>query len=191
VIFGVIFVKKSKIPGAMKRTSIVLILTITLVTVAGCFKVDQLPAKPNIEFTSFEIFDTLDILGNTSKGGILLFRFEDGDGDLGLAPPTGLQTDTTNLQLVLYRKIDGNMVRINDKYDPLLPYSSYRIPYMERLGQNQILRGTIAVTFIYQSYNTGDTIKYEFYIKDRAENYSNIEETAEIIVSENNTYTKQ
>ena len=186
-----IFDKKSKILRAMKRTGIVLIFIIALVAAAGCFKVDYLPAKPNIEYTSFEIFDTLDILGNTSKGGILLFRFEDGDGDLGLAAPTGVQTDTANLQLVLYRKIDGTMVRINDKYDPLLPYSSYRIPYMERLGQNQILRGTIAVTFIYQSYEAGDTIKYEFYIKDRAENFSNIEETAEIIVSENNTYTKQ
>jgi len=175
----------------MKSTGIVLILTITLMAAAGCLKVEYLPAKPNIEYTSFEIFDTLDILGNTSKGGRLLFRFEDGDGDLGLAAPTVLQKDTTNLQLALYRKINGTMVRINDKYDPLLPYSSYRIPYMERLGQNQILRGTIAVTFIYQSYSASDTIKYEFYIKDRAENFSNIEETSEIIVSENNTYTKQ
>lgn len=175
----------------MKRAGIILILIISLMAAASCIKVDTLPAKPNIEYTSFEIIDTLDILGNTSKGGILLFRFEDGDGDLGLAPPVGVQQDTTNLFLVLYRKINGTMLRINDKFDPLLPYSSYRIPFMERLGQNQILRGTIAVSFIYQSYSPGDTIKYEFYIKDRAENYSNVEETAEIIVSENNTYTKQ
>jgi len=175
----------------MKRTGIALIIIIALITATGCFKVDYLPAKPNIEFTSFEIFDTLDILGNTSKGGRLLFRFEDGDGDLGLSAPAGKQEDTTNLQLALFRKIDGGMVRITNKYDPLLPYSSYRIPYMERLGQNQILRGTIAVTFIYQSYNQGDTIKYEFNIKDRANNYSNIEETVEIIVTENNIYTKQ
>jgi hypothetical protein len=175
----------------MKKSGIALILTLALITATGCFKVDYLPPKPNIEFTSFEIFDTLDILGNTSKGGRLLFRFEDGDGDLGLPAPIGDQEDTTNLQLVLYRKIDGGMVRITNKYDPLLPYSSYRIPYMERLGQNQILRGSIAVIFIYQSYNQGDTIKYEFYIKDRANNFSNIEETAEIIVPENNIYQKQ
>ncbi len=175
----------------MKKSATVLIFTITLIAATGCFKVEYLPAEPKIEFTSFEIFDTLDILGNTSKGGRLLFRFEDGDGDLGLSAPTGSQEDTTNLQLTLFRKINGSMVKVTDKFDPLLPYSSYRIPYMERLGQNQILQGTIAVTFIYQNYSTGDTIKYEFYIKDRANNISNTEETAGIIVSENNIYTRE
>jgi hypothetical protein len=82
------------------------------------------------------------------------------------------------------------MVRVTDKYDPLLPYDAYRIPFMERLGQNQILRGSISVTFIYQSYEQGDTIIYKFFVEDRAENISNIEETCEIIVSENNIYTK-
>ena len=36
--------------------------------------------------------------------------------------------------------------------DPLKP-SSYRIPYMERLGQNKILKGTISVTFLYLFYS--------------------------------------
>ncbi|HUX96628.1 MAG TPA: hypothetical protein VMV47_12920 [Bacteroidales bacterium] len=174
----------------MKRSGIALILTIILAASTGCFKVVQLPPTPSIEFTSFEIFDTLDILGNISKGGRLIFRFEDGDGDLGLGAPVGTQQDTTNFHLELYRKKDGSMVKVSDKYDPLLPYSSYRIPYMERLGQNQILKGTISVTFIYQTYNTGDTIKYEFYIQDRADNISNTEETVEIIVAENNIYTR-
>jgi len=82
------------------------------------------------------------------------------------------------------------MEKVTDKYDPLLPYASYRIPYMERLGQNQLLRGVISVTFIYQSFNTGDTIKYDFFIEDRAKNISNTEETAEIIVAENKIYIR-
>ena len=82
------------------------------------------------------------------------------------------------------------MSQVTSQNDPLLPYASYRIPYMERLGQNQILRGTIAVTLMYQSYNDADTIKYSFYIKDRADNYSNTEETSEIIVAKNNIYTR-
>jgi hypothetical protein len=174
----------------MRNFKSLILVVFTIAATTACFKVEQLPPRPNIEFTSFEIFDTLDILGNISKGGRLLFRFEDGDGDLGLPVPTGLKADTTNMHLTLFRKIDGSMVRVTDKYDPLLPYSSYRIPFMERLGQNQILRGTISVTFIYQSYKQGDTIKYDFYIKDRAENISNLAETTEIIVSENSIYSR-
>ena len=71
--------------------------------------------------------------------------------------------------------------------DPLMP-SSYRIPYMEREGQNKILKGTIDVTFLYLFYNPADTIKYDFYIKDRALNESNIVSTNEIILGQNNTY---
>lgn len=174
----------------MKKFKLPVIFILSLVATVACIKVEQLPPRPSIEFTSFEVFDTLDILGNISRGGRLLFRFEDGDGDLGLTAPVGSQTDTTNLSLELFRKIGGTMVRVTDKFDPMLPYDSYRIPFMERLGQNQILRGSISVTFIYQSYKQGDTIKYSFFVKDRAENISNIEETGEIIISENNIYTK-
>jgi len=175
----------------MKTIGKLILFTSLVSLTTACFKVEHIPSTPSIEFTSFEIFDTLDILGNTSKAGRLIFRFEDGDGDMGLSEPTSESTDTTNLTLSLFRKKSGKMVIVTDPNDPLLPYSSYRIPYMERLGQNQILRGSIAVTFLYQSYNQGDTIKYEFFIKDRAENYSNKEETAEIVVSQNKIYTKE
>lgn len=185
------FVNEKLVKIDMRVFRYLILFTLLAVFSTACFKVEHIPSTPSIEFTSFEIFDTLDILGNTSKAGRLLFRFEDGDGDMGLASPTTEDTDTTNFHLALFRKIDGSMVRVNKSNDPLLPYSSYRIPYMERLGQNQILRGSIAITFLYQSYSTGDTIKYEFFIKDRAENISNTEETAEIAVAKNNIYTKE
>jgi len=71
--------------------------------------------------------------------------------------------------------------------DPLKP-SPYRIPYMERLGQNKILKGTISVTFLYLFYSPTDTIRYDFYIKDRALNESNVASTSEIVLSVNKTY---
>ena len=71
--------------------------------------------------------------------------------------------------------------------DPIKP-SSYRIPYMERLGQDKILKGTISVTFLYLFYSPSDTIRYDFYIKDRAENVSNVASTSEIVLSVNKTY---
>lgn len=146
----------------------------------------QLPAVPHIEFTNFTIFDTTDILGNKCKGGRLRFHFEDGDGDLGLNATSDIGTDSSNIFFTLFRKKGGIILPTLDN-DPLKP-SSYRIPFMERLGQNKILKGTISVTFLYLFYSPADTIRYDFYIKDRAQNESNIVSTNEIVLSVNNTY---
>jgi hypothetical protein len=166
-----------------------LLILITLLSMLGsCRKIEQLPASPRITFTSFTIFDTTDILGNKSKGGRLKFYFEDGDGDLGLQTPSGSQTDSTNLFFTLFRKTGGKMLPAPEN-DPLKP-SSYRIPYMVRQGQNKTLKGTVSVTFLYLFYAKTDTIRYDFFIKDRAENQSNTVSTSEIAVSVNNTYSK-
>jgi hypothetical protein len=171
----------------MKKIKFTSVILISIILLASCRKIEQAPAIPSIEFTSFTVFDTLDPLGNNSKGGRLRFKFEDGDGDLGLKPPTSNSADSTNLFLTLYRKETGSMVPVSG-FDPLLPYAEYRVPYMERLGQNKILKGTISVIMIYQSYAPGDTIKYDFYIRDRALNESNVVSTSEIIIAKNNTY---
>ena len=154
----------------------------------SCHKIEHISPVPSISFTSFTIFDTTDILGNHSKGGRLSFFFEDGDGDIGLNPPTSSLSDSSNLFLTLYRKIDGTMVEA-EPGDPLYP-SAYRIPYMVRLGQNKILRGTINVTFLYLFYSPADTIQYDFYIKDRAPHNSNVATTSEIVIATNKVYTK-
>jgi hypothetical protein len=164
----------------------ILAIIVMLIVSVSCQKIETLPARPRIEYRSFEIFDTTDILGNDAKGGRLKFYFEDGDGNVGLAEPDGIRSDTSNLFLTLYRKVNGEMV-IAPPNDPLRP-SSYRIPYMFRLGQNKILKGTISVTFFYLFYSPADTIRYDFHIKDRADNISNIESTNEIIITVNNTY---
>jgi hypothetical protein len=161
---------------------------LSLFFLGACTKIEHISPIPNISFTSFAIFDSTDILGNESKGGRLNFFFEDGDGDMGLAVPSENSTDSTNLFFTLYRKKDGVMVPAAID-DPLYP-SSYRIPYMVRLGQNKILRGTISVTFLYLFYATTDTVRYDFYIKDRALHESNVASTSEIVLGTNNIYTK-
>jgi hypothetical protein len=170
----------------MREIKYLFIILIVMLVPGSCRKIRQLPSVPHIEFTSFTIFDTTDILGNISKGGRLRFNFEDGDGDLGLNSPSGDVTDSTNLFLTLFRKKGEIMLPAPDN-DPLKP-SSYRIPYMERLGQNKILKGTISVTFLYLFYYPTDTIRYDFYIKDRALNESNVASTNEIVLSVNNIY---
>lgn len=157
--------------------------------VASCIKVKTLPDEPRIEYKSFIVFDTTDILGNNIKGGKLKFYFEDGDGDLGLPNPTAdSEDDSVNLFFTLYRMTNG-VISPAPADDPLTPFN-YRIPYMTSVGQNKILQGTISVLFEYYDLNKGDTIKYEFYVKDRDENLSNTCSTSIIPVYYNGTYTE-
>lgn len=176
---------------ATKKTFGLLITAVILVfSAVSCGEIESLPVTPRIEFTSFEVFDTINYDG-TYKAGRLKFYFEDGDGDIGLHPPVYKFDDSIDLFFTGYRKIRNTFVEITDSLDPVFPYD-YRIPYMERLGQNKILKGTIAVTFLYQNYmqvNT-DTIKYEFFLKDRAQHYSDTIMTVEIPLSVNGLYSQ-
>jgi hypothetical protein len=165
------------------------VLILLVLILGSCHKIIQLPDTPYIKFTSFAVFDTTDILGNDCKGGRLKFYFEDGNGDLGLNNTESGVTDTTDLFLTLYRKTGGIMTEVPD--NDLMKPSGYRIHYMERTGQNKILKGTIAVTFFYEFYNIADSdiFMYRFYIKDRADNYSDTVYTSEIPLSVNSIYT--
>jgi hypothetical protein len=152
----------------------------------SCKKIEKISARPNITYTSFQIFDTTDILGNESKGGRLKFYFEDGDGDIGLDPPTLPGQDSVNMFFKLYRITGGDTIPAAD--NDLLKPSDYRIPYLPRVGQNNVLRGTISVTFLYLFYSPSDTIQYEFYIKDRASHVSNVLSTCGIVLGKDSLY---
>ena len=156
---------------------------------SSCHKIEQLPVIPRIEFISFSVFDTIDGLENKSKAGCLKFYFEDGDGNIGLYAPTSVETDTTNLFLTLYEKIDEEFIMVTDPGNPLKP-SDYRIPYMENTGQNKNMTGTMSLSFIYLYYDIDDSakVRYSFKLKDRDNQYSNTETTCEIPLSVNGTY---
>ena len=172
----------------MKKIKLSIIIFAVIALSTSCLKIENVSEIPSIEFVSFEVFDTITNLGNNSKAGRLKFRFEDGDGDIGL-PKT---TEETNFEMSLYRKKDGVMQLVTDS-DPLLPGTSYSIPYLQKIGQSKVLRGEIIISMLYDFYipNIADTIKYDFYIIDRAGNISNTEETAEIIVAQNDIYKKE
>jgi hypothetical protein len=163
-----------------RMKSVIITGTIILICIFdySCKKIEKLPVTPEITFTSFKVFDTTDILGNQGRAGRLKFYFVDGDGDLGLDPPTTEGQDSTNLFLKLYRVTNGVLVPAAD--NDILKPSDYRIPYLQTIGQNNALKGTISVTFLYLFYSPADTIKYEFYIKDRALHVSNTLTTCEI-----------
>ena len=91
--------------------------------------------------------------------------------------------DTTNLFFTLKRKHGNGFVAVPIN-DPIRP-SDYRIPYMDRQGQNKILKGNIKITFLYLFSTPTDTIKYFFNIKDRQGNISNTDSTCIIVLGKN------
>lgn len=149
----------------------------------SCQKIESISEIPYIEFKSFDLKDTVDILGNEGKIGELVFEFEDGDGDLGLEQADTLYPDTINYNLffTLFEKIGGQFQVVDE--EDLETSLNFRIPYIENVGQNKTLKGEIKVDFYYLLM-LYDTIKYEFYIIDRALHKSNVEATREISFNE-------
>jgi len=171
----------------MKFKIVLIIVLFFLLAIVSCGKIDTLPPEPHIQYTNFTVFDTTDLLGNKIMGGKLKFHFEDGDGDLGLAVPEDTkEADTVNLFVSLFRMTNGKISPAPDN-DPYKP-TGFRIPYMERTGQNKILKGDISVTFFYLFYTKEDSIRYDFLIKDRAGNLSNTVSTSVIPVYYPGTY---
>jgi hypothetical protein len=168
-----------------KGFSIFFILFAGWVLFFSCRKIESYPVIPSIEFQSFNIRDTVDLLGNQGKVGELVFSFVDGDGDIGLPQPDSTSTDTTNYNLffTLYEKLDGEFLKVDE--DDLETPLNYRIPFIEMEGQNKTLKGEIQVDFFYFKIFLikYDTIKYEFYLVDRALHKSNVEETDTIFLA--------
>ncbi len=166
----------------MKPFVKILILIITvLLSGLSCQKIESLPEIPSISFKSFILIDTTDVLGNEGKIGELTFDFEDGDGDIGLTQPDNLSADSSNFNLffTLFSKTDGEFIEVSE--DDLETPLNYRIPYIKKEGQNKALKGEIQIDFIYLLFEY-DTIKYSFFIVDRALHKSNIETTPEIAI---------
>jgi len=164
----------------MRRLKIILIL-ILAVLLPGCPDVQQLPDIPYVEFKDFTLEESVDNLGNEIIAGELLFFFQDGDGDVGLNEPDTIfpgDSSQYNLFLTMFKKENQEYIEVDVKA-PLY----YRIPFIEREGQNKTLQGEIEVTFEYLTIDY-DTIRYTFYIVDREEHKSNTDTTFDISFSE-------
>ena len=155
--------------------------------IVSCRKPEYYSEIPEIGYKSFTIRDTTDLLGNKVLVGELSFTFVDGDGDIGLRQPGDSidpeDPEYTDLFFTMYVMENGILTELdeNDLQFPL----NYRIPYLEPEGQDPSLKGEIKVEFLYLLFEY-DTIQYEFYIKDRALNESNVESTPLMILPEVN-----
>ena len=146
----------------------------------SCIPEEKYSVIPHIEFVSLEKISNS--FGNDDKA-MLTFYFEDGDGDVGLnsegsdlLPPF----DTSsiyyyNFFIDYYEKQNGTFVKVD------LPAEQHaRIPRLSNRTPESI-HGNIEIElFINNITSVYDTIRFEFYIVDRALHHSNIITTPEI-----------
>lgn len=164
--------------------NLIIILSVFFILMQACQKIEKVDPVPEIKFKNFELENSSGDIG-TYKGK-LVFSFIDGDGDVGLFDYDTLNADSTlkyNLFLYPYKKIDSQYVEIDISHLEVPPF--YRIGYdskMDRVGQNKTLKGdvTLDIDYFEQKPFNSDTIRYEFYIVDRAGNQSNTEVTSDI-----------
>jgi hypothetical protein len=158
-------------------------LWLTGLFILACEPPERVSPIPEISFKSFTLDEYIDSLDNRVKAGVLTFGFIDGDADIGSFV---LNSDTNearlaekyNLFLIPFEKRpDGYYDSV--KTDPL-KYIIRHNEKLDRIGQNKTIKGEIEVNIIYAVIPDYDTLRYEFYLLDRARHRSNIEYTTDI-----------
>jgi hypothetical protein len=154
-------------------------LTGTLL-LSSCMKKEVYPDIPEIAFQGFTTqFDT----GLYAKRGFLTISFKDGNGDIGLRPnQTEPPFDTGSIYyynyiIDYYEKQNGTFVKVE-----LDPSFNARIPYLTPDDPNKAIKGIIVDTLTLNPMPLFDTVKFKFYIYDRALNKSNVDSTPPIIL---------
>lgn len=163
---------------------IALAAMLTAMALTSCLKRKDYPPTPVIEYTDFIKYG--------SDSAEFVFRFTDGDGDVGLG-----EGDTTgnfardkrtyyNLIMTYYfRDTSGNFVPFDS--DPSSPDTldtlvyAYRIPDITPIGQNKVLDGEMRVRLMSPYYAPGHQVfRYDAYIYDRSLKKSNVIQTPQI-----------
>ena len=151
-----------------------------ILLLTSCMKKEVYPDIPEIAFQNFTTeFDT----GMYAKRGYLTISFKDGNGDIGLFPEQNQPPFDTgglyyyNYIIDYYEKQHGTFVKV--VLDP--PYNA-RIPYLTPDDPNKAIKGIIVDTLVLNPRPVYDTVKFKFFIYDRALNKSNVDSTPPIIL---------
>ena len=155
---------------------------VSILIVTSCTKDEKYSIVPRIQYISIDKIANESGIDNKAN---LTFYFEDGDGDLGLSDTTeDLKPpfDTAsvyhyNFFINYFEKQDGEFIKVE-----LPAEQNARIP---RLSNNtpESINGEITVEiFINNIVSPYDTVRFEFYILDRALHKSNIITTPEMII---------
>lgn len=145
---------------------------VATVLISSCVKQEEFSDIPAITNRPFVLmFDT----GQFAIKGVLSFNFQDGDGDIGLNPgdtfvPYNRGGDYYyNLVIRYFEKRDSVYVEV--VLDP--PFSA-RIPVLNPDYPGKAIKGFISDTLTMDPAPDFDTVRFEFFIYDRALNMSNV-----------------
>jgi hypothetical protein len=157
--------------------SIIPVILVSAILSTSCEPFEKVSEVPEIHFMRYTPYlaDTLDLI---ISAGELVFSFQDGNADFGLDTINNPE-DTVNFFLNPYQKING----VYDSIDADVYGRKYAIHNHERMGrtgQNKTIKGEIKLQIFYLLSPPYDTIRYDFYIIDRAGNKSNVESTSDI-----------
>jgi hypothetical protein len=162
----------------MRRTSFILVLIVGLITVfiGSCEPVKNISDIPSVKFKKLE--GPYRIVNGTVTyyGATLVFSFADGNSDFGV-DTNSKPADTKNFFMIPFQKLNG----IYDSVDADIYGRKYTIKKADKLDRDgEPIEGEISVDIQYLLLPPFDTMRYDFYIVDRAGNKSNVESTADI-----------
>jgi hypothetical protein len=170
----------------MKALHIIIpIVVVSALLYTSCEPFDTVSDVPELNFKSLTPYYRLDtnyIPGgfelDSTKAAELIFSFIDGDADFGVDKVIN-PYDTINFYLIPFRKIGG----LYDSLDAIVYGAKYTVRNVEalnRIGQNKTIKGEIKLQIYYHLIPPYDTLRYDFYIVDRAGHKSNVESTTDI-----------
>ncbi len=159
----------------MKNISKILLL---LCVVNACKKkTAEISTTPSLTFVSFT---------QGIDSAIVKFNFTDGDGDIGFSPKdttspyTKAEGHYYNFFVTYYEKHNGQFKAIK-----LTPPLHVRLPRIVLESKDKTLQGDLYIALPAPYYspllNIGDTIKFDYYLEDRALNKSAVVSSGDII----------
>jgi len=159
-------------------------ILIMVVFFCACRKPEKFSDVPEIKFINIYRYQDAQI----EDGAMLVFSFQDGEGDIGLNKnDTFPPFNTTSIYYYnffcdYYERRNGNFIKIDsveDKNGLMIPFNlNARIPRLSNLPEESI-HGEIYLQMPFYYDVTSpytDTIGLVFYIVDRKLNKSNVEE---------------
>ncbi len=143
----------------------------------ACKKRESFSDIPYLEFTKYELKDSVDALGNITKLCELHIYFTDGDGDIGLFNDDTIAPYDYNLFVNYFEMYNDSLQQIN-----VNPPYHIRIPNLTPTGQNKSLKVDVKYD-VNVTYRNSDTIKFELKLFDRVLNESDWVSSSLIILN--------
>lgn len=160
-----------------------LLFGMMMLGLTSCFKRVEYPNRPDVEYISHELYNIPDSIVTLEPIGAVTIGFTDGDGDLGLdenelSGPFALgEPYYYNLFVRYFEKENGVFQEVFG-----LDSSVYHVRFenLTPQGKDKTLEGEMEVG-IFDTFTGRDTVRYEFFIVDRALQHSDTVSTPEIV----------